>query len=393
MEDLGFDFLRRISLINTLLKASSSYFLQNLNLPIYYFSADHKFDIKAQLRSTMGDNIIINHVKGSNHSTIVKDPNHAKELAKQVSKMIRGLDSNKANVNRRKGVASQSIVNFQLGKKEVTPLYCIPGAGGAIGGLIQLSNHIDDRIPISGIVPRGLENSVVPHTTVEAAAAYYVNMICQAETQNTFNLLGYSYGGWVALEVANQLSALGYKVDHVILLDVSPPSHSLDRNLGHPRSFALDLLIKQFEMQASKSFNLSIKEMGTWSEEKQTTTILDKAKEMKILPHTTSLEDFRRMIQLFLVNANTAYIPTKTYDGRVLLAQTSEDQDNSLLKKNLQEWKKHLSNLEVAQVKGNHTSMLVGSNAKDLGRIIMNFMTEINASKKTLSKDKIKIIR
>ena len=384
------ELFRRLNLSIKLSNFSGSYFLQKFHLPVYYYSADYRDNMKdetsnqkkiAAVKSKLGDETPVVLIKGSNHKSIVKEAKYAEILGTEISNVLHELDAGRPDTTKRNGFSHSSLVSIQKGQAENAPLYCIPGAGGSIGGLLRLTAYFDNTMPIFGVVPRGLEDDSVPHTTVEAAANYYVNALCDPKKHQSYCLMGHSYGGWVAIELAHRLVALGQTVESVILLDVAPPSKRLEKNQSHSRLSALARLIELLEMQAAKSFNLCADEMITWPETRQMETLLQKMKETKLMPETTGLEDIRRMVHLFIINANTSYSPSNMYKGKVLLVQAVDNQDISTLDQNKQDWGKYLLNFDKIVAKGDHMSMMEQPNVVDLAVRIQHFLSREGTEK------------
>lgn len=386
MSDQGLneqELLRRLTLANILANAANNYILQKFQLPIYYYSADHRVgnnhgiidrDVIAEAKMILGNNISAKLIEDSSHQSIVKNPQYAKELGASISETLSKMDQKEKITIDTSAKVHQPIISFQKGEIGYTPLYCVPGAGGAIGGLIQMANYFNHTMPIYGIIPRGLENDIVPHTTVEAAAKYYIEKMCLSSTNIPCNLLGHSYGGWVVIEMANQLVKMGHTVESVILLDASSPKTSLDEKNSKTKLFTLSRLIELFELQSSKKFNVEINEMVNWSEKKRIETVLSNMKDMKIMPKTTHFDDIRRMVQLFSINANTFYTPSRKYEGKVLLVQAPDDAQQPVNDKNQLGWSNYLSNMNIIKATGNHMSMLMPPYVNDLVMNIESFM-------------------
>jgi N-(5-amino-5-carboxypentanoyl)-L-cysteinyl-D-valine synthase len=90
-----------------------------------------------------------------------------------------------------------------------------PGEGGAESYLGNLSRRLDT-------VNQVLFNNVHQHCrldTFEQIAAYYISKIREMRSSSPYNLLGWSFGGVVALEMARQLAHGGDKISNLILID------------------------------------------------------------------------------------------------------------------------------------------------------------------------------
>jgi acyl transferase domain-containing protein/thioesterase domain-containing protein len=99
------------------------------------------------------------------------------------------------------------------------PLYVISGLGGNVIKFHQLAHLLGEDQPVYGLLPRGLDGDEPYHTRVEEMAAYYVEAILKVQVQGPYRLVGYSFGGAVAFEVAHQIVAQGGAVSLLGLFD------------------------------------------------------------------------------------------------------------------------------------------------------------------------------
>ena len=89
----------------------------------------------------------------------------------------------------------------------------------------QLISNIGTDQPIYAFRPKGLENEK-PHRSVEEMASAYIQEMKKLQPQGPYLLAGNCLGGNVAYEMAQQLTAAGQKVSHVILMDTHCPSYA-----------------------------------------------------------------------------------------------------------------------------------------------------------------------
>jgi thioesterase domain-containing protein len=114
-----------------------------------------------------------------------------------------------------------SLVPLQpLGSKP--PLFFVHGWGGDVYGFLDLAKLLPPDQPCYGIQAVGLDGKSTRHITVEEMAAHYVKEIQSFQTDGPFYLAGYSMGGLVAFETAQQLHRLGRRVALLALLDSAP---------------------------------------------------------------------------------------------------------------------------------------------------------------------------
>jgi thioesterase domain-containing protein len=101
------------------------------------------------------------------------------------------------------------------------PIYIIHGIGLNLLNFSSLTSYMDPDQPIYGLQARGLDGTTEPLDSMEAiAAAYNAELIDQNPT-GPYAIAGYSFGGYVALEMARQLKAMGKEVKMLAMFDTN----------------------------------------------------------------------------------------------------------------------------------------------------------------------------
>ncbi|QDL10988.1 hypothetical protein DP113_26435 [Brasilonema octagenarum UFV-E1] len=137
-----------------------------------------------------------------------------KPVGEQVLVTARGDDKS--------GTLWSSLVPIQPnGSKR--PFFCIHPLGGEILCYRPLALHLGSDQPVYGIQPQGLDGKHTPLTRIEDMAAHYIKEIQTIQPNGPYYLGGYSLGGIIAYEMAQQLHSLGEKVRVLAMLDTSRP--------------------------------------------------------------------------------------------------------------------------------------------------------------------------
>ncbi|WP_394427489.1 amino acid adenylation domain-containing protein [Streptomyces sp. SGAir0957] len=102
------------------------------------------------------------------------------------------------------------------------PLFCVHPALGLSWGYAGLVRHLADR-PLYGLQARALTVPGAMPESVEAMAADYLREIRRIQPAGPYHLLGWSFGGRVAFEMARQVRRAGESVGLLALLDSNPP--------------------------------------------------------------------------------------------------------------------------------------------------------------------------
>jgi thioesterase domain-containing protein len=99
------------------------------------------------------------------------------------------------------------------------PLYIVHGAGGNVVNFYGLSTRIGTDQPVYGVQAQALEANQPALFRMEELAAHYLKEIRRVQPKGPYHILGYSFGGTVALEMAQQLHAAGETLGLLGMLD------------------------------------------------------------------------------------------------------------------------------------------------------------------------------
>lgn len=101
------------------------------------------------------------------------------------------------------------------------PLFIIHGRGGGSVSLTPLANQIDWRGTVYGLQAQGFGRSERALSQVEDMAKSYLDAVRSLQTAAPFHLIGFSFGGLVAIEMMRLLLAEGEPVCRPILIDTA----------------------------------------------------------------------------------------------------------------------------------------------------------------------------
>jgi amino acid adenylation domain-containing protein len=249
--------------------------------------------------------------------------------------------------------ANKSFLSPLVGiqpKGTESPLFCIHSAGGTVLGYYKLAYLLNPEQPFYGLQARGIDLAEEPHARIDEMASYYIQSIRSVQPQGSYKLAGWSFGGLVAFEIAQQLLAQNQQVSFLGMLDTFAPSVV-------PLAPADDaaLLVDRFGQELS----LSVAHLQKLEPSEQLIYVLDKAKKANQLPPDFQLPQAQRLLEIYRLNnkAIQSYAP-QHYPSRVTLLRASEEirdgsQDLS------QGWGELVGDqLEIQLCPGNHRTML-----------------------------------
>jgi thioesterase domain-containing protein len=99
------------------------------------------------------------------------------------------------------------------------PFYCVHPGGGNVVAFYHLAQEFDEDQPFYGIQATGLVDGQEALNRIEDMAALYVDAIRKLQPQGPYLVGGYSSGGIIAFEMAQQLRRQGQEVGLVAMLD------------------------------------------------------------------------------------------------------------------------------------------------------------------------------
>lgn len=112
-----------------------------------------------------------------------------------------------------------SVVRIQSGKPAKPTLFLIHGVGGNVVGFEPLVRRLGPDYPVCAIQCVGIDGKLMPLTRVEDMATRYIADIRAMLPHGPYHLIGYSFGGMIAFEMAQQLAAQGEPAAFVGMMD------------------------------------------------------------------------------------------------------------------------------------------------------------------------------
>ncbi|AWW43512.1 amino acid adenylation domain-containing protein [Streptomyces cadmiisoli] len=102
------------------------------------------------------------------------------------------------------------------------PWFCVHPVSGLSWCYTPLASHVPSDTPLYGLQSSGLDGHGVVHESVEEMAAAYVDHIRSVQADGPYHLLGWSFGGLIAQEMAVRLRESGAEVAALVILDAYP---------------------------------------------------------------------------------------------------------------------------------------------------------------------------
>ena len=281
------------------------------------------------------------------------------------------------------------LVLLQSGRSNELPLFCISGAGASVSSFLELTSALEQGRPVYGLESRGLDGILLPHSTVQAAAETYLQAILATHIKVPIHLLGHSFGGWKALELAVRLQKVGYSIASLTLLDTDVPDNDLTIVREYNGIQVILEWVQVFEQVLGRPLRVSQSDLESRSETEQRNLLHRCLVNEGLLPHRSDPETLRGQLQTFAAALRTHYKPSGLYEGRVQLVlatdpKLDEAANQQKHKETTEGWKEWAPNLVCIHSRANHMTLLKPPHIRDVASLIqdqVSFSARNGASK------------
>ena len=246
---------------------------------------------------------------------------------------------------------TSSLVAIQPGGTK-RPLFLVHPAGGHVFPYIHLARFLGPDQPFYGLQARGLEDGQDPHTRIEDMAAWYIQALQTVQPTGPYLLGGWSMGGVVAFEMAQQLHAQGQRVALLALLDGRIPTP--DETFPEEDSEAIGLVEQYFGI----SFG-PMESLAELPKDDQLAFMLEQAKSAGLVPEELDVSQARRFVKLLRSDLRaTQNYGLHLYPGRITFFKASETPAGQSPDPTLgwSEWAS--GGVEIHVVPGNHANLM-----------------------------------
>ncbi|HEY2022642.1 acetoacetate--CoA ligase [Paraburkholderia sp.] len=113
--------------------------------------------------------------------------------------------------------SSPTLVPMRAGTG--SPLFFIHGVSGTVMECWTLIGAMQSPRPVMGLQAQGLDGELPAQARVHDIAASYIGQMRSVQPTGPYAVAGYSFGGLIAVEIAQQLSGAGEEVDFLCLID------------------------------------------------------------------------------------------------------------------------------------------------------------------------------
>ena len=252
------------------------------------------------------------------------------------------------------------------------PVYIIHGSGLNVLNFSSIALYVDEDQPVYGLQAKGLNGSDEPLNNMEEIAAYYISEVLEHDPEGPYAIAGYSFGGYVAIEMARQLRLMGKEIKMLAMFDTNAEVQHYKKSIVKKVSSNVARQVRKV-LWISTSLIRQPKSTINY----QLAFAKNKIKSIAVQLHVISKEepkgslgDFKRISE----QHDIAYYNYRMqpFDGIIDLFKAKTRvyfvDDTKYLG-----WKKFaLKGVRVHDVPGDHKTMLLSPNDKHFARALQN---------------------
>lgn len=140
-------------------------------------------------------------------------------VAPTIERFVDGIRSDAAQLD------SRTVVPMRAGTG--TPVFWLHSLAGTVMECLTVLRTMNSPRPFYALHAKGLEGDEAPLSNVREMAALYISEMRRVQPQGPYTLVGYSFGGLVAFEIAQQLHRAGERIERLCLIDTYVHAHCL----------------------------------------------------------------------------------------------------------------------------------------------------------------------
>ncbi|WP_232459460.1 alpha/beta fold hydrolase [Burkholderia ubonensis] len=252
---------------------------------------------------------------------------------------------------------------IQRGTPGRQPVVLIPGAGDNVATFLPFTIAAEPGWPMHGLQPRGLDGVLAPYVSVDAAATAYLPVVerLAADARAPVHLIGHSFGGWVAMEIACRLQASGRPPASLTIVDTEAPASA--GRLGRQYTFASVVwnLARALEQATGRPLGIERDALFRADRRGQWAMLHRGMVDARIIRSGSGPRDVQGIVRTYGTALRTAYRPADVYAGRatLVLAADSDDAERAVVPDDvLSGWRRFAPRMAMWRCPGNHYTMI-----------------------------------
>jgi acyl transferase domain-containing protein/thioesterase domain-containing protein/acyl carrier protein len=248
-----------------------------------------------------------------------------------------------------------SLVRIQSGNtlKLKRAIFLVHPVGGYVYVYCDLARCLGHEQPVYGLQAQEIDLETTSQTQINQMAISYIEALRTVQSEGPYLLGGFSFGGVVAFEMAQQLHAIGQQVALLALIDAPGPGYM-------PVEFEDDVdILAYLLMVGDNDSSVSAEQIRHLNPDERIKYFLAHGKKAKNLFPGQKLEEFRDFMLMFQSNLRALrdYRVKQIYPGKIVFFRATEREEFNHPNPERGWFDLARGGVEVHEVPGNHITM------------------------------------
>ncbi len=203
--------------------------------------------------------------------------------------------------------------------------FCVHALGGNVNHYYLLARYLGSDQPFYGLQAPPLQEAAEEDAQIERMAARYVEAVQEVQSVGPYLIGGYSFGSFIAYEMAQQFRARGEAVSLLALFDTYSPLYANRVRENRDVAQMLVTLAWTLSREKGKRLLLPVEELRRLTFDEQLDFFLEKMREEDLVPAEVDHQLLSRFLKGSAARQRAAhkYIP-RAYPGRVTIFKCEE---------------------------------------------------------------------
>ena len=253
------------------------------------------------------------------------------------------------------------------------PFFCVHPGGGNVLCYGKLASYLVTEQPFYGLQSAGLNGEREPLEKIEDMATLYVEALQTIQPQGPYYLGGWSMGGLIAWEIAQQLQAYGHEIALLALIDSYPSINNLPEETDD--TVLVSMFAKNMGGIFGHKFSIPVDELKQISPKEQLSFVLEQAKRLGILSQEVNEQHLNQALKVFKANcrAMDSYVP-QPYSGKITLFRTTDP----VALNSAPQWEPlAVGGLEIHEMTGDHYAPVLEPQVQVLAKYLLSHIETI----------------
>jgi amino acid adenylation domain-containing protein len=269
---------------------------------------------------------------------------------------------------------ARTLVEIQpLGSRP--PFFCVHSSSGDVLRFVNLTRYLGMDQPFYSFLARGLKSHhEEPFSRIEDMAAHYVQVAQELQPEGPYRLGGWSFGGLVAYEMAQQLRQRNQEVSLLAMFDAHTwgTNRRQDKTDAELSAYLLAGVVENLEMPYEQFKQLDPDE--------QIDTLLAQIEKTTPMHSEFARQQARTYVKVSQTNMRILgdYIPAP-YEGKITVFCTDTTKEFSQYAQDpTLGWGQLTKAVEIFHVPGTHNTMMNLPHAETLAGLLGDCLNRLN---------------